>query len=90
MHWKTRYFRSGLNPSHIWRIRVWQKVALGRITGLNVLALIRGEATLLAPPADKTIQPGDNLLVEGIADPTRLSALGPQVMPNQPCPHCDR
>lgn len=58
----------------------------GQITGLNVLALIRGEATLLVPPADKTIQPGDNLLVEGIADPTRLSALGLQVIPKSTLP----
>jgi len=57
-----------------------------QITGLIVLALIRGDTTLLVPPVDKAIHPGDNLLVEGIADPTRLSSLGLQVIPKSTMP----
>jgi di/tricarboxylate transporter len=47
---------------------------LGALVGLNVLAVMREERTLLAPEVDFRFQPGDCLLVGGRAD--RLAAFG--------------
>jgi di/tricarboxylate transporter len=45
-----------------------QESRLGSVLELNVVAVIRGQSSIMAPGPDFTLQPGDRLLVEGKLD----------------------
>jgi len=66
---------------HLFQIRIHKNSALvgrslarsrlGAALGLNVVGIIRGNETILAPPASEILRQGDHLLVEGKLDKIR-------------------